>query len=306
MTATATQRNALGLPPPLRAAQPAVRLTEVQDMLRGLSVHGLGIYMPHTHDENTGEFQPFPDQLMQVKVGLEVSFRPTAEIATPGGRFLPVTWVWRDGMSMPASVCEMVQDEDASDDEEPTVKRKMPTRNGSSSTSRPASWQRQQPMHVKATKETSLIRFSLGAAKRIIADLGVTSVPSDVLPGQKAAKIKDLQARGKRVGMVGDGVNNAPALSEVNVGFAIIDAGTDVAMDSADVVLVLMKRDLYDIVGAIELSRAILHKMHQNLWWAAVSINALLPQRIKLAGAKSAPPTGPSPAKAPTSNGVTA
>jgi Cu2+-exporting ATPase len=160
-----------------------------------------------------------------------------------------------------------------------------------------------------------------GTAKRIAADLGIDSVLSDVLPDQKAAKIKELQATGKRVGMVGDGVNDAPALTQANVGFAI-GAGTDVAVDSADVVL--MKSDPYDIVGAIELSRATLRKMHQNLWWAVgynviafplaagifypftlspeiaalsmsgssavVAINALLLKRTKLAGIKSAKP----------------
>ncbi len=165
-----------------------------------------------------------------------------------------------------------------------------------------------------------------GTAKRIAADLGITSVLSDVLPGQKAAKIKELQATGKRVGMVGDGVNDAPALTQANVGFAI-GAGTDVAMDSADVVL--MKSDPYDIVGAIELSRATLRKMHQNLWWAVgynvvafplaagvlypftlspeiaalsmsgssavVAINALLLKRTKLAGIKSAKPKAAAP-----------
>ena len=154
-----------------------------------------------------------------------------------------------------------------------------------------------------------------GTAKRIAADLGITSVLSDVLPGQKAAKIKELQATDKKVGMVGDGVNDAPALTQANVGFAI-GAGTDVAMESADVVL--MKSDPYEIVGAIELSRATLRKMHQNLWWAVgynliafplaagifypfvlspeiaalsmsgssavVAINALLLKRTKLAG----------------------
>ena len=102
-------------------------------------------------------------------------------------------------------------------------------------------------------------------AKRIAADLGIDSVLADVLPAQKADKVKELQATGKKVGMVGDGVNDAPALTQANVGFAI-GAGTDVAMESADVVL--MKSDPYDIVAAIELSRATLRKMHQNLWWA--------------------------------------
>ncbi len=102
-------------------------------------------------------------------------------------------------------------------------------------------------------------------AKRIAADIGIDRVLADVLPAQKAEKVKELQATGKKVGMVGDGVNDAPALTQANVGFAI-GAGTDVAMESADVVL--MKSDPYDIVGAIELSRATVRKMHQNLWWA--------------------------------------
>ena len=106
---------------------------------------------------------------------------------------------------------------------------------------------------------------NLATATRIAADLGIDKVLADVLPAQKAQKVKELQATGKKVGMVGDGVNDAPALTQANVGFAI-GAGTDVAMESADVVL--MKSDPYDIVGAIELSRATVRKMHQNLWWA--------------------------------------
>lgn len=108
-------------------------------------------------------------------------------------------------------------------------------------------------------------------AKRIAKDLGIDSVLADVLPGQKAAKLKELQAAGKKVGMVGDGVNDAPALTQADVGFAI-GAGTDVAMESADVVL--MKSDPYDVVAAIELSHVTLRKMHQNLWWA-VGYNVL-------------------------------
>jgi Cu2+-exporting ATPase len=104
-----------------------------------------------------------------------------------------------------------------------------------------------------------------GTAKRIAQDLGIDTVLADVLPDQKAAKVKELQKTGKKVGMVGDGINDAPALTQADVGFAI-GAGTDVAMESADVVL--MKSDPYDLVTAIELSRSTLRKMHQNLWWA--------------------------------------
>lgn len=102
-------------------------------------------------------------------------------------------------------------------------------------------------------------------AERIAKELGIEIVLADVLPGQKADKIKELQLQGKKVGMVGDGINDAPALTQADVGFAI-GAGTDVAMESADVVL--MKSDPFDIVGAIELSHATLRKMHQNLFWA--------------------------------------
>ncbi len=112
---------------------------------------------------------------------------------------------------------------------------------------------------------------NIATAKRIAKDLGIVRILADVLPAQKAEKVKELQSTGKKVGMVGDGVNDAPALTQAEVGFAI-GAGTDVAMESADVVL--MKSDPYDIVGAIELSRATVRKMHQNLWWA-VGYNVL-------------------------------
>ena len=128
-TATATQSNTRGLPLALRTAQAAIQSAEVQEMLRRLSAHGLGICMPHMHDEETGEFQPLAHQLLQVEAGLAVSFQAAAEIATQGDRFLPVAWVWRDGVSMPSAVCEMVQDEDGPDEDETPVKHKMPTRN---------------------------------------------------------------------------------------------------------------------------------------------------------------------------------
>ncbi len=101
--------------------------------------------------------------------------------------------------------------------------------------------------------------------ERIGRELGIDRVLAEVLPGQKAETLRQLQAEGKKVGMVGDGINDAPALTQADVGFAI-GAGTDVAMESADVVL--MRSDPLDVVRAIALSRATLRKMHQNLFWA--------------------------------------
>jgi Cu2+-exporting ATPase len=130
---------------------------------------------------------------------------------------------------------------------------------------RPTAKEAVSKLRERGIEVVMLTGDNAGTAKRIAADLGIESVIADVLPDQKAAKVKELQATGKKVGMVGDGVNDAPALTQADVGFAI-GAGTDVAMESADVVL--MKSDPYDIVGAIELSHATLRKMHQNLWWA--------------------------------------
>jgi len=120
-------------------------------------------------------------------------------------------------------------------------------------------------MRERGVEVAMLTGDNQATAERIARELGIGTVIADVLPGQKADKIKELQAQGKKVGMVGDGVNDAPALTQADVGFAI-GAGTDVAMESADVVL--MKSDPYDVLGAIELSRATLRKMHQNLFWA--------------------------------------
>jgi Cu2+-exporting ATPase len=105
-----------------------------------------------------------------------------------------------------------------------------------------------------------------GTAKLVAGALGIKTVFAEVQPGQKADKVKEMQARGLRVGMVGDGINDAPALAQADVGIAI-GAGADVAMETADVVL--MKSDPFDVIGTVILSRATRRKMRQNLWWAA-------------------------------------
>ena len=115
--ANVSQGSAGGLPPALRAAQEAIHLPEVQEMMRKLSAYKLGIFMPHMHDEQTGDFQPLADEVIQVESGLEVSFQPMEEIANQTDRFLPVGWFWRAGASTPSAVCEMVWDERPGDTE---------------------------------------------------------------------------------------------------------------------------------------------------------------------------------------------
>ncbi len=102
-------------------------------------------------------------------------------------------------------------------------------------------------------------------AKRIAGILGVDTVIAEVLPGDKSAKIAELQAQGRKVAMVGDGVNDAPALAQADIGIAI-GAGTDVAIDTAD--LVLMRSDPLDVPVALMIGRGTLRKMRQNLGWA--------------------------------------
>jgi Cu2+-exporting ATPase len=103
-------------------------------------------------------------------------------------------------------------------------------------------------------------------ADAVALELGIETVFAEVLPEQKASRIQQLQRSGKRVGMVGDGVNDAPALVTADVGIAI-GAGTDVAVEAGDIVLV--RSDPRDISRIVALSRATYRKMIQNLWWAA-------------------------------------
>ncbi len=103
-------------------------------------------------------------------------------------------------------------------------------------------------------------------ARWVAGELGLDEVFAEVLPHEKADKVREVQQRGLKVAMTGDGVNDAPALAQADVGIAI-GAGTDVAVETADVVLV--RSNPQDVAAVVRLARATYSKMVQNLWWAA-------------------------------------
>lgn len=126
-------------------------------------------------------------------------------------------------------------------------------------------------MHDLGVEVVMLTGDNRATADRIAAELGIDTVIAEVLPGDKADTIAQLQSGGRKVAMVGDGVNDAPALARADLGIAI-GAGTDVAIDTADVVL--MRSDPLDVPTALRIGRGTLRKMHQNLAWA-VGYNAV-------------------------------
>jgi Cu+-exporting ATPase len=111
-------------------------------------------------------------------------------------------------------------------------------------------------------------------AKAIASQAGIGEVIANVLPSQKSGKIKELQRKGNKVIMVGDGINDAPALAQADVGIAV-GSGTDIAMETGGIVLV--KNDILDVAKSIKLSKYTLRKIKQNLFWAFMYNTALIP-----------------------------
>jgi Cu2+-exporting ATPase len=184
-----------------------------------------------------------------------------------------------------------------------------------------------QALHQANVQVVMLTGDNHATAQRIAEQLGIDQVIAEVLPGDKATKVAELQQQGRKVAMVGDGVNDAPALAQADLGIAI-GAGTDVAIETADVVL--MRSDPLDVPTALQIGRGTLRKMRQNLGWAIgynavalpiaagvfepafglvlrpeiaalsmsgssliVAVNALTLRRLRLPDA--APPQGPTP-----------
>jgi len=133
---------------------------------------------------------------------------------------------------------------------------------------------------IKSTSKSAILEFNkmglevimltgdnINTAKAIAKELDISNVIAEVLPQDKEKEIKKLQEQGKKVAMVGDGINDAPALARANVAIAI-GAGTDIAIETANIVLV--NNDLLDVVKAIQLSKAVLKNIKQNLFWAFI------------------------------------
>ncbi|MCD6673522.1 MAG: heavy metal translocating P-type ATPase [Burkholderiaceae bacterium] len=131
---------------------------------------------------------------------------------------------------------------------------------------RPESAEAVRRLHEAGIEVVMMTGDARAVADAVARDLGIDTVLAQVLPQDKAANIEQLQKQGKRVAMVGDGVNDAPALVTADVGIAI-GAGTDVAVEAGDIVLV--RSDPRDVPRIVNLSRASYRKMIQNLWWAA-------------------------------------
>ena len=131
---------------------------------------------------------------------------------------------------------------------------------------RPESREAIAVLHQRGIEVAMLTGDARAVADAVAKDLGIDTVFAEVLPEDKASKVEELQRRGRKVAMVGDGVNDAPALATADIGIAI-GAGTDVAVEAGHIVLV--RSDPRDIPKIITLSRATYRKMVQNLWWAA-------------------------------------
>jgi len=154
------------------------------------------------------------------------------------------------------------------------VDKKLQGLIGVADTVKPESKEAVEELHEQNLKVVMLTGDNEHAARTIASEVNIDEIVAEVLPEEKSTKIKELQDKGEKIGMVGDGINDAPALAQADVGLAI-GTGTDVAIESGDVILA--SGNLKGIAKAIQLSRATMKTVRQNLFWAFFYNVALIP-----------------------------
>jgi soluble P-type ATPase len=186
-------------------------------------------------------------------------------------------WIFFDGAGAKIATDGAVEDGESEVDESMVTGESLPVHKQPGSAVTGATINTNGTLRVRATKigadtaPAQIVKLVMltgdnqATAQRIAQRLGIGTVVAEVLPGDKAAKIAELQRGGRKVAMAGDGVNDAPALAQADLGIAI-GAGTDVAIETADVVL--MRSDPLGVPTALRVGRGTLRKMRQNLGWA--------------------------------------
>jgi len=154
------------------------------------------------------------------------------------------------------------------------VDKKLAGLIGVADTVKPESKEAVEELHEQNLKVVMLTGDNEHAARTIASEVNIDEIVAEVRPEEKSTKIKELQDKGEKVGMVGDGINDAPALAQADVGLAI-GTGTDVAIESGDVILA--SGNLRGVSKAIQLSRATMRTVRQNLFWAFFYNVVLIP-----------------------------
>lgn len=235
-------------------------LLQAASSLEKLSGHPLGEAIVKEAESNHLSFLPVSNFIQIPGQGIKGTIA--------GVEYLAGNKRMMDAFSIYDASLETLQDEMASDGKTPlffAADRKLLGMIAVADVVKPTSRQAVKELQSMGMEVVMLTGDNRKTAEAIRRHVGVDRVIAEVLPEDKEMEIRRLQESGKKTAMVGDGINDAPALARADVGIAI-GAGTDVAMESADIVL--MKNDLLDVAGAIELSKATIRNIKENLFWA--------------------------------------
>lgn len=235
-------------------------LLQAASSLEKLSGHPLGEAIVKEAESNHLSFLPVSNFIQIPGQGIKGT--------VTGVEYLAGNKRMMDAFSIHDATLETLQDEMASDGKTPlffAAGGKLLGMIAVADVVKPTSRQAVKELQSMGMEVVMLTGDNRKTAEAIRRQIGVDRVIAEVLPEDKEREIRRIQESGKKTAMVGDGINDAPALARADVGIAI-GAGTDVAMESADIVL--MKNDLLDVVGAIELSKATIRNIKENLFWA--------------------------------------